>query len=270
MKLCKERNDGGRKESFPRGMSCIIRVLLPIALLLFATHRLPAPISEVPQATPIPKPKREAAPRVKSKPEATPKPKRNPIRFAGAWSGTIVATASDGNSSNDSYLIEISDDEKTVLFRWAAVGSSFSGPPEQASCTRFGQALSWSLSSSSATQTYSMRLNLDGTASFLMEGRWISGDYEGITYTHSGILSRQGASSVPSGPQTAMTSTSQTTAAAAPKSVGGLPVASPVPNKPGFVYNPYDPNSKVLLDVRGKAAGTKLKDPFSGKLFMTP
>jgi hypothetical protein len=115
-----------------------------------------------------------------------------------------------------------------------------------------------------------MRLNVDGTASFRMEGRWISGDNEGITFTHSGTLSRQGASSLPSGQQTATASTSQTTVSVASKSVGGLPVASPVPNKPGFVYDPFDPNTKVVLDVRGKASGTKLKDPFSGKLFITP
>ncbi|PYL61930.1 MAG: hypothetical protein DMF24_05655 [Verrucomicrobia bacterium] len=68
-------------------------------------------------------------------------------------------------------------------------------------------------------------------------------------------------------PITPATTTSQPTF---PQSTGALPVAKPVPNKPGFVNNPYDPNSKVLLDVRGKAAGTKLKDPFSGKLFITP
>jgi len=251
-------------------MRTLTRFCLICCLLFATTQRLPAPISEVPQATPRPKPKQEAATKIRSKPEATPKPKSNPLRFAGAWIGTIVATASDGSSSNYSYLIEISDDEKTVLFRFAAVGSSFSGPPDQASCTRFGQALSWSLSNSSATQTYSMRLNVDGTASFHMEGRWISGDNEGITFAHSGTLSRQGVSSLPSGQQTATASTSQTTVSVASKSVGGLPVASPVPNKPGFVYDPFDPNTKVLLDVRGKASGTKLKDPFSGKLFITP
>jgi hypothetical protein len=241
-----------------------------VVLFLMGASQVPAPISEIAQPTPRPKPKQEAAPKVKSKPEATPKAKRNPLKFAGAWSGTMAITASDGSSGSSSYLIEISDDEKTALFRWAAVGNSFSGPPEQAPCTRFGPALSWSLSNPSWTDTFSMRLNIDGTASFLMEGRWTSGDYEGITYSHSGTLSRLGASSGPPGSQTTIASTSQTPAGAAPKNAGGLPVASPVPNKPGFVYDPFEPNSKVLLDVRGKASGTKLKDPFSGKLFITP
>jgi hypothetical protein len=70
-----------------------------------------------------------------------------------------------------------------------------------------------------------------------------------------------------SSPVTPATMTSQPTF---PQNTGGLPVAKSVPDKPGFVYNPFDPNSKVLLDVRGKAAGTKLKDPFSGKLFIVP
>jgi hypothetical protein len=30
------------------------------------------------------------------------------------------------------------------------------------------------------------------------------------------------------------------------------------------------PNSRVLLDVRGKASGTKLKEPGSGQLFVVP
>ena len=68
-------------------------------------------------------------------------------------------------------------------------------------------------------------------------------------------------------PITPATTTSQSTL---PQSAGASPVAKPAPNKPGFVYNPFDPNSKVLLDVRGKASGTKLKDPFSGKLFIVP
>src|SRR5262245_8631800 len=114
------------------------------ALLLVTAHRLPAPISEAPQATPIPKPKREAAPRVNSKPEATPKPKAPSLRFAGTWSGTTVSRSSDGATGQYSQLIQVSDDEKTVLLHSAPVGNSISGPPRQASCTRFGEALSWS------------------------------------------------------------------------------------------------------------------------------
>jgi len=246
------------------------RFLLTFYLLLATSQRLPAPISEEANPTPKPQPKREATPRPKPKPAAIPKPTPN-RSFAGNWSGSVIASASDGSeNSSANYIIRISDDEKTVWINWGEVGQDNSGAGYQVPCTRFRGALTWSLTLLDRLITDTLLINTNGTGSFASEGRWVSGDNAGITYKHSGILSRQGASSGPSGPQTAMTSTSQTTAAAAPKSVGGLPVASPVPNKPGFVYNPYDPNSKVLLDVRGKAAGTKLKDPFSGKLFITP
>jgi hypothetical protein len=46
------------------------------------------------------------------------------------------------------------------------------------------------------------------------------------------------------------------------------PFASPVPNKPGFVYSPYDP--KYLIDVRGFPPGTQVTDPNSGKIFKVP
>lgn len=49
-----------------------------------------------------------------------------------------------------------------------------------------------------------------------------------------------------------------------------IPTARPVPEKPGFVYNPYDPTAKRLLDVTGKPSGTKVKDPSTGKTFIVP
>jgi hypothetical protein len=48
------------------------------------------------------------------------------------------------------------------------------------------------------------------------------------------------------------------------------PIARPVPEKPGFVYNPFDPTSRIFIDVRGKPSGTKLTDPKSGKVFIVP
>jgi hypothetical protein len=47
-----------------------------------------------------------------------------------------------------------------------------------------------------------------------------------------------------------------------------IPYASPVPDKPGFVYSPHDP--KFLIDVRGFPPGTEVNDPNSGKLFKVP
>lgn len=47
-----------------------------------------------------------------------------------------------------------------------------------------------------------------------------------------------------------------------------LPYASPVPDKPGFVYSPHDP--KFIIDVRGFPPGTEVSDPNTGKLFKVP
>jgi hypothetical protein len=123
---------------------------------------------------------------------------------------------------------------------------------------------------SEGTTTYTMKINSNGTASFLREGRYTGAAWYGTTYNHTGTLSREGASLVASGPQTTTTTTSQTTPTATTKNPGDLSVAKPVPNKPGLVYNPFDPSSRILLDVRGKASGTKLIEPKSGKTFTVP
>jgi hypothetical protein len=47
-----------------------------------------------------------------------------------------------------------------------------------------------------------------------------------------------------------------------------FPTAKPVPGKSGYVYSPSDPNKYV--DVSGYAAGSKVKDPYSGKIFLVP
>lgn len=47
-----------------------------------------------------------------------------------------------------------------------------------------------------------------------------------------------------------------------------MPYASPVPDKPGFVYSPHDP--KFLIDVRGFPPGTEVTDPNTGKPFKVP
>jgi hypothetical protein len=46
------------------------------------------------------------------------------------------------------------------------------------------------------------------------------------------------------------------------------PYASPVPDKPGFVYSPHD--VKFLVDVRGVPPGTEVNDPNTGKPFRVP
>ncbi len=59
----------------------------------------------------------------------------------------------------------------------------------------------------------------------------------------------------------------------APRSVANppaqYPTAKAVPGKPGYVFSPYDPGGGYV-DVNGYASGSKVKDPYSGKVFLVP
>ena len=48
-----------------------------------------------------------------------------------------------------------------------------------------------------------------------------------------------------------------------------IPTARKVPGKPGYVFSPFDP-SGGYVDVTGYAPGQKVKDPYSGKIFLVP
>jgi hypothetical protein len=48
-----------------------------------------------------------------------------------------------------------------------------------------------------------------------------------------------------------------------------LPTAKPVPGKPGYVFSPFDPGGGYV-DVTGYSSGQKVKDPYSGKIFLVP
>jgi outer membrane biosynthesis protein TonB len=48
-----------------------------------------------------------------------------------------------------------------------------------------------------------------------------------------------------------------------------LPYAKPVPGKPGYVFSPFDTNGGYV-DVTGYSPGQKVKDPYSGKIFLVP
>jgi hypothetical protein len=48
-----------------------------------------------------------------------------------------------------------------------------------------------------------------------------------------------------------------------------FPTAKAVPGKPGYVFSPYDPNGGYV-DVNGFTSGSKVKDPYSGKIFLVP
>jgi hypothetical protein len=62
------------------------------------------------------------------------------------------------------------------------------------------------------------------------------------------------------------------TASAAPEAKGGkadVPYAIPVPGKQGFVISPFAPDSGYV-DVHQFPSGTAVKDPFTGRVFLTP
>jgi hypothetical protein len=48
-----------------------------------------------------------------------------------------------------------------------------------------------------------------------------------------------------------------------------IPTAKPVPGKPGYVFSPFDA-SGGYVDVTGYTSGQKVKDPYSGKVFLVP
>ena len=75
--------------------------------------------------------------------------------------------------------------------------------------------------------------------------------------TGSSRPSSQTASATPTPAPRTTTSTAQ------------FPVAKPVPGKPGYVFSPYDPNGGYV-DVTGYQSGSKVKDPYSQKIFLVP
>lgn len=50
---------------------------------------------------------------------------------------------------------------------------------------------------------------------------------------------------------------------------GDFPYGTPVPGKKGFVTSPFAPESGYI-DVRDFPPGTPVKDPYTGKTFLTP
>ncbi len=63
-------------------------------------------------------------------------------------------------------------------------------------------------------------------------------------------------------PTTSQRATTSSTAAQ-------IPTGKPVPGKPGYVFSPFDP-SGGYVDVNGYSSGQKVKDPYSGKIFLVP
>lgn len=48
-----------------------------------------------------------------------------------------------------------------------------------------------------------------------------------------------------------------------------FPTAKLVPGKPGYVFSPFDPKGRYV-DVSGYTPGSKVKDPWTDKIFIVP
>ena len=48
-----------------------------------------------------------------------------------------------------------------------------------------------------------------------------------------------------------------------------FPTAKSVPDKPGYVFSPFDSSGRYV-DVSGYTPGTKVKDPWTDKIFIVP
>jgi hypothetical protein len=68
--------------------------------------------------------------------------------------------------------------------------------------------------------------------------------------------------------ETAQSSTS-TSASRASSSQASFPTGKPVPDKPGYVFSPFDKEGRYV-DVSGFPPGTKVKDPWTDKIFLVP
>jgi hypothetical protein len=52
-------------------------------------------------------------------------------------------------------------------------------------------------------------------------------------------------------------------------STSAFPTAKAVPDKPGYVFSPFDSSGRYV-DVSGYTPGTKVKDPWTDKIFIVP
>lgn len=69
-------------------------------------------------------------------------------------------------------------------------------------------------------------------------------------------------------PPVAYSETTQPEPRPSPPPSGAFPTARAVPDKPGYVFSPFD--SSRYVDVSGYTPGTKVKDPWTDKIFIVP
>jgi hypothetical protein len=269
-------------------MNRSVRVLFCLALVVLATTpQLPGPIVETPEK-PTPAPEQSEAPKIKVKhstkarptgvessaksethPVATPKLALEvPARFAGTWSGKM----SQGLLGHTQTTLLVDPDATSITLSHNLGGGS---KPVATN----GGTISWH-SGVMGEIAWTLTPSDDGrTAQVTMKSLLV---HDSATFRRgpsTAVTAAPASSTQPSQPP--RTTTTEVSAAAGgpmngprPATAGTqqaeIPTAKPDPNRPGFVYNPFDPTATRLLDVRSKAPGTKVKDPVSGKLFIVP
>jgi hypothetical protein len=223
-------------------MNRTLCVFLIICFLLSVTPcRLPAPIVEEERPTPSPAVEEQPAKRPsKAKRKSSEaleqikptEPPKPKERFAGTWTGKI----SQGLWGNVQFTFTLSAGGTEVTER-----SSFG--TYHRSATSDGRTATWN-SGVLNEIIWTFTPNSDGNTAQVTAN-------SPLGVNGSSTFQRGGA------PATAKTGNE-------------IPTAKPDPNRPGFVYNPFDPTATRLLDVRGKPSGAKVKDPSTGKTFIVP
>ena len=165
-------------------MSAWSSIFFVLALLLFGTHRLPAPIQEVPES-PTPTPEQSAKPKPKRtvKPKASEDPEGSPRRKAPAESAKLTATSEPNQHKLNPYagawrgvincsvcgdlehLIVIDDAQKTMTVSKTssgAGGANGSAPtfvgPDGLTATLPGLNGTWALKPNTDGKTVRVRL----------------------------------------------------------------------------------------------------------------
>lgn len=245
-----------------------------VVLFLMGANRLPAPIVE-PEEKPTPaaeeseapkrkhstKPKTSSSDTEQAKAQSSPSsaPARSlpsgPAKFAGTWAGRI----NQGIIGNIQIRLVVDANATSVTD-----SSNFGGAKHAATIN--GTILEWHAGLFKEV-AWTLTPNLDGETA-AVTSKSVLGVNGSATFSRS-----QGAESKITAVAPTRIEAQPTAAPASTSSIvqqTEFPTAKPVPGKPGFVFNPFDPSSKVYLDVRGIAPGTKVKIPSSGKSFIVP
>jgi hypothetical protein len=95
-----------------------------------------------------------------------------------------------------------------------------------------------------------------------------------VTQQQSPLTERVPNRSTPVAPRVSRTETAQAKTKPSPSTHAAsaqleFPTAKSIPGKPGYVLSPFDANGRYV-DVSGYTSGSKVKDPWTDKIFIVP